>query len=437
MTTPIHDFLKSYSEFGFERCHMPGHKGIRHSDLNAQLPFDITEISGAIAIIEESERNAAELFGAGRTLFSCSGSTLAIFAMCSFCADKRVTAFRGAHRSLTDAAILLGFDIDWVYDIDSLEKFLTSKTKQAMSSSAVFATSIDYYGNTADIAAIAQICKSAGLPLLVDNAHGAYLVFTDSHPIRLGAAMSADSAHKTLPALTGAAYLHISKDYFTDKCAELALRAKAGLDLFGTSSPSYLILNSLDLCNKYISGIIGEADKTDLPAFTAVANLKEKLAQTGYSLHKSDSLRITLNANAYGYSGRAFTEELRSRGIVCEMYDSEYVILLFSAITKKENTQRVLEAMRNIPKKSAIAGLDSLSKSIMPKIKQIISPREAYFSPKRTVSVHEAVGRVCAGVHVTIPPCAPPVIPGEAVSDEIALLLERSGIHEIDVVTGS
>jgi arginine/lysine/ornithine decarboxylase len=411
--TPIHDFLTSYASKGFERCHMPGHKSINNLQLtiNNYLSHDITEISQeAIEIIKESERNAAELFGAKRTLFSCSGSTLAIYAMLSPFANKRVAVTSRFHRSFIDAAILLDFEI---------QPEITDATD------AVFVTNIDYYGNMADIKSTAdfinrKVTAEGGKPsLLVDNAHGAYLVFTEHHPIKLGAAMCADSAHKTLPALTGAAYLHISKSCYVRQ-------ANDAMCLFGTSSPSYLILESLDLCNRHIS----EERKCAELAFEAVADLKKSLCESGYSLHNSDLLRVTVDVNAYGYKGEAFAGELKNHGVICEMFDPQYVILMFSTVTTSLNTSRVLEAMRSIGKKPSITteAIENMKTSF------VMSPRKAYFSNKRTVPVMEAVGEVCAGVHVTTPPCVPVVVPGEVVTREIAELLMKFGTNNILIV---
>jgi arginine/lysine/ornithine decarboxylase len=405
MTTPVHDFLRDYVQASLERAHMPGHKS----------GLDITEIDGAVDIIKESERNAAELFGAERTLFSCSGSTLAIFAMLSPFAGKRITAVRGCHRSLTDAAILLDISLDW----RTAETVLTP----ASDSAAVFVTSIDYYGN--EFRLHPDAVSALGVPLLVDNAHGAYLVFTDRHPIRLGAAVCADSAHKTLPALTGAAYLHLNSE-FGVRNREFA----EAMSLFGTSSPSYLILDSLDLCNRHIAL---EKERAH-GAFAAVARLKSDLLNAGYSV-SGDMLRVTIDTNARGYTGADFAGELRGRGVICEMHEPQFAVLLFSTITEPANTRRVFAAMRDIPKRSAIAPVINPEFRIPNSELTPLTPRSAYFAKKHLLPVSQAIGEIAAGVHVTIPPCAPLIIPGEVLTAEIAESLLRRGIEKIYVVS--
>jgi len=384
METPFHDFLSGYAETNPERCHTPGHKGL----LN---PLDITEIDGIEEPIKKSEKNAAELFGSAYSLYSCSGSTLAVFAMLASFAGRRVTALRRVHRSLIDAAILLGIDIDWVFDGENLSEKITART------AAVFITSIDYYGRFTPV-------PKVSVPVLADNAHGAYLAFTDLHPIKNGAAMSADSAHKTLPALTGAAYLHISNSPSDYAYYE---NAKAAMALLGTSSPSYLILDSLDLCNRHLA----EEKKTARSAFDAVSELKKKLGESGFILTESDFLRVTIDTNAYGYKGADFSRELIKRGITPEMSDEQYAVLLFSTITESKNTERVYGALREIPRKTPII----IEKKPVIKPQTAMPPREAYFSPKKSVKLSEAAGLICAETRVVTPPGIPLIMPGEII----------------------
>ena len=263
MNTPIADFVKKYSESGFSRFHMPGHKG--ESFLGCEK-YDITEINGADVlscangIIYESEKNASSLFKTAHTFYSTGGSTAAICAMLALSSGKKILAARNVHKSFINACALLDYEVDWLMPKEfsgvlscevSSSEVETKIVSSAQKPSAVYLTSPDYLGNVQDIAGISEICKKHGIPLMVDNAHGAYLGFLEKsqHPIHLGATVCCDSAHKTLPVLTGGAYLHISKDA-PDEYLNIA---REKLSLFSSTSPSYLILQSLDLCNAYLS----------------------------------------------------------------------------------------------------------------------------------------------------------------------------------------
>ena len=226
--TPICDFVKRYAQSDSMRLHMPGHKGKPFIGCES---LDITEIEGADVlyhaegIIRESEDNASRLFGTAKTFYSAEGSSLCIRAMVylaklyagSVGKPPRIIAARNAHKTFITAAALMDMDVKWLYSLDSsvlscridfaeLERMLAS-----LSPAAVYITSPDYLGNIADIKAIAGLCHKYKSILMVDNAHGAYLKFlnTPAHPIDSGADIVCDSAHKTLPALTGGAYLHI------------------------------------------------------------------------------------------------------------------------------------------------------------------------------------------------------------------------------------
>ena len=425
MKTPIHSFLQNYTKNNTIRCHMPGGKGKNN-------PFDITEIEGAdnlyeaSGIILESEEIAASLFGAGSTLYSCGGSTLAIQGMLSVirqtCTKNTIIAGRYSHKSLINTAIMLDFDIKWAYpkeylgaDIspDEIERLIDEKT------AAVFINSIDYYGGKADISAICEVCKKHSVPLLVDNAHGAYLVFTDNHPIKLGADMTADSAHKTLPSLTGGAYLHLR-----DK--NLRNAAENAMAMFGSSSPSYVIMDSLDTCNRFISEQKNEA----LRLIHDISVFKLWLSDIGYTLKESDAVRVTIDTAKYGYTGCEFAGLLRSKGAECEMCDDRYVVLLFSVTQNKTDFMRLYSIMRNIPKKEPV----SVQPHIILHPKRMRAPRKAYFSPFETIRTEDSLSRICRGVHTSCPPCVPIVMPGEKIDKGCIAELLRYGIKEIEVI---
>ena len=225
MNTPICDFVRRYAESKTLRLHMPGHKG--KGPLGIEQ-LDITEISGADSlyeasgIIAESEANASALFGCP-TFYSTEGSSQCIRAMLHLATcgrNRRIAAARNVHKTFLSAAALLDLQVDWLYP-DSEGSYLacpiTAETLENYFATceeipaAVYVTSPDYLGNLLYIDALAAVCHRYGSLLLVDNAHGAYLKFLpDSrHPMDLGADLCCDSAHKTLPVLTGGAYLHI------------------------------------------------------------------------------------------------------------------------------------------------------------------------------------------------------------------------------------
>lgn len=427
ISTPIHDFLCGYAEEDPVRCHMPGGKS---------NPFDITEIDGADSlfesngIIKQSEDTAAELYGAGKTLFSCGGSTLSIQTMLGIAKSaepqkNRVIASRYCHKSLISAAVLLGLDIDWIMPDSYLSCQVTPgavKEKICSDTLCVFVQSIDYYGGECDIKGISAVCGENGVPLLTDNAHGAYKVFTGNHPIALGADMTADSAHKTLPCITGGAYLHIGKnapkEYFSS--------AKETMSLFGSSSPSYLILDSLDLCNLHIYGEKERAEEI----FDRVRQLKDALTKQGFTLGKSDLLRITIDACAYGYSGDELCGLFREKGIVCEYSDGKYLVMLFSTGQRTEDFQRVLEAAKQIPRKKEKSA-PSFS-GILPPCE--LSAREAVFSPFEELETEEAENRICAGIHCPCPPCVPLIMPGERYTAEGIKMLLAYGVKRVRAV---
>lgn len=425
--TPIHDFLTEYAQSDTIRLHMPGGKG-------ADFPLDITEINGAdvlyecSGIIRESERNTAKLYGAAETCYSCGGSTLAIQAMlyaaCQRSGKRKIAAGRYSHKSLINTAILLGLDVNWIYPEEFLGCGLSPEAiGKAIDSdtAAVFVNSVDYLGGECDIEAAARVCRNRGVPLLTDNAHGAYKVFTGGHPIALGADMCADSAHKTLPALTGAAYLHLADSSYL-------AGAKAGMAMFGSSSPSYLILDSLDLCARYI------AEQRDDALRTAerVQKLKARLTADGITLRQSDDMRITLDALSLGYTGYEAGQFLRLHGAEPEMCDERYTVMLFSTVQPERDFAVVYDILRKIPRKAPLTCENE--PLLMPE--KVLTPREAFFSPKITVPSEPAYseGRICAGVFSPCPPCVPIVMPGERISADAARALVRYGVTDIDVV---
>ncbi len=443
MKAPILDFIRRYAESDTLRLHMPGHKG---QSLLGMESWDITEIDGADdlfhpeGIILESEENASCLFGC-RTLYSTEGASLSIRAMLYLAhqharhqgKSPKILAGRNAHRSFLSAAVLLDLDVVWLSPAKS-ESYLScapaAEEIEAILSrpdapTAVYLTSPDYLGGCADISAIADVCHRHGALLLVDNAHGAYLKFlpTSAHPMDMGADMVCDSAHKTLPALTGAAYLHLA-----DTIPEaIANQAKPAMALFGTTSPSYLILASLDAVNGYLADGYREklADTVE-----EIRCLRDTLTAQGYSLFGDEPLKLTVHTKPYGYEGVDFADALRARGVECEFADRDFAVMMLTPETGIDGIARLREALLSIPRRTAIT--ERPPEMGLPA--RIMSIREAAMAAKETIPAKDSLGRILSDVSVSCPPAVPIVVSGERIDADAIRCFDYYGITTCTVV---
>ena len=437
MKTPIVDFVRQYADRQALRLHMPGHKGLVHL---GPEPYDITEIEGADSlydaegIIGRSEENASRHFGC-KTLYSTEGSSQCIRAMVYLAMlhgkqrGKRpvIAAGRNAHKTFLSAAALMDVDVIWLTS-ENGGSYLSCKpglrqVEQVLreeAPAAVYVTSPDYLGQLCDIAALAELCHRYDALLLVDNAHGAYLRFLPEslHPMDLGADLSCDSAHKTFPVLTGGAYLHV-RDTF-------AAYAKNAMALFGSTSPSYVIMQSLDLANAYLCEY-GEKLAAFLPK---LRQMKQRLADHGYELREEEPLKLTLHAAAYGYEGRTYAAMLRERNIVCEFADFEYVVMMLTPEIGVEGLQRLEETMLSVEKRPEIL----FSPPEFRLQEKAMSIRQASMSPCEAIPVEQSVGRVLAAASVSCPPAVPIVVCGEIIDEAAVECFRYYGIKTVTVV---
>ncbi len=440
MTTPICDFVEKYIQKNTARMHMPGHKGKRILGFE---PFDITEITGADSlyeasgIIAESEKNASSLFGCP-TFYSAGGSSLCIRAMLYllklFNEDIKILAGRNAHKAFITAAAMTDIDVEWLYpNID--DSYLSGKISPDTVANAinqnkgkplaVYITSPDYLGNIADIKAIADICRKNGVLLCVDNAHGAYLKFLPEslHPMDLGADICCDSAHKTLPVITGGAYLHISNNapkMFKEN-------AKNALAMFGSTSPSYLILQSLDKANLYMSNDY----KTRLNNFLReLKSVKSQIKALGFDLTGDEDTKLVFKTKSFGYYGYEFCEILEQNDIFCEFSDRDHLVLMLTTETSTYDLKHLTYVLERIPKKTPIH-------EIPPKVingKKIISLRNACFSKSVYLPTKECNGRILAEFNISCPPAVPILVCGEQINQNAIECFEYYGIDKCKVV---
>ena len=467
MTTPIVDFVRRYAQSGTSRLHMPGHKG---QSLLGFEPWDITEIKGADelygagGIIAQSEANATRLFGTVHTYYSTEGSSQCVRAMLCLAlqaapaAGQRpvLLAARNAHKALLYAAALLDFDIQWLWPAPQdagalcscpvsaakLTGVLQGLAQQGKRPFGVYITSPDYLGGVQDIAALAEVCKDFDVPLLVDNAHGAYLRFLPQggqHPIALGAAMCCDSGHKTLPVVTGGAYLHLGKNAPVQD--EAAVRN--ALALFGSTSPSYLILQSLDKCNQILSE--GYPLRL-LQCCGHLTRLRRELNEAAAAKHcpgplalESEPLKVTLDAAVLGLSGTELAEKLRAAKIECEYADPRYLVLMFTPDNPPQDFERLSAAVLRIAEE--LAGPVTLPEETAGEFAALerglhrrCTIRQAVFAPQEQLPAEQAVGRICAMPTVSCPPAIPIVVSGEQITPAAAAWMKRYHVEEVSVI---
>ena len=438
MQTPIFDFLRRYSENKTVRFHMPGHKGKVHLGMEN---WDITEVNGADSlyeadgIIARSEANATALFGSQATFYSTEGSSQCIRAMLHLLLSNRgeraplILAARNAHKAFIYAAALLDFEIRWLWPEESHSICACPISPQALESAlkdlteapaAVYITSPDYLGNVADIKALAEVCHRYGTRLAVDNAHGAYLHFLAEpmHPLDLGADICCDSAHKTLPVLTGGAYLHIGR-----KLPEsFVKKAKSALALFGSTSPSYLTMASLDNCNCYLAQGYSER----LNAFVSdMSRLKQRLKEQGWQIEESDPLRLCLRLK----DARRLYKQLHEKGIEAEYADNDYLVFMLTP----ENDERELELLLHSLTATEHENTE-LAALKLPRGRVLMTVCEAIMADSEIIPVEASLGRICASPMVSCPPAVPIVISGEMIWHDAIEVLNYYGIDKIEVV---
>lgn len=434
MPTPLYDALKAYAESSPDRYHMPGHKGkfLPVPELMGLAPLDVTELPrtgnlyAAGAPFDEAQRLWAEVFGFEFCQFLTGGSTMGIHTGLALCAGpgSKVLIDRGCHRAVFHALALLDLEPVWLerpwlggenlagpVALEDVEKALDRDPEIK----TVCITSPTYLGVLSNIGAISRMVHARGGTLFVDGAHGAHLPFLGLSPF-WGADCVVTSAHKTLPAMGQSALL------FTNGFAPGRVRQMASV--FGTSSPSYPMMASLDTCRDWM-----EKWGTQKYERTAVrtAELRRRFPSLQPEYGRSlDPTRLVLKVK----NGPDFAQALRERGVCPEMEDGGHVVLICTAQDSGEDflrLERVLEELRG-----QMGDCPPIPSPPLPP--KILSPRQALFAPSETRTLQNCEGETAASQIAPYPPGVPVVAPGEQITKKELAYLREIGYNMLSEV---
>jgi arginine/lysine/ornithine decarboxylase len=440
VNAPIYNALVTHNKKLMSSFHTPGHKGVFFKSFDNLFNLDLTELNdtddlySARGCIDKAQKLASDYFGAQKTLFSTSGNTLCIQAMLKIATEgqAKIICARNIHKSALGAIVLLGLDVVWVfpkYDAGPglFGRISPEDIKKAIiknpDSKAVYITSPDYYGLICDVEKISHYCKSKNISLLVDNAHGTHLAcFEPSlHPIALGADICSDSAHKTLPVLTSGAFLNINNKSYLDNATE-------SMALFGSTSPSFPILASLDLCRNWMKNEGNVAFSILKKRVDRIKNLAEKI---GIILPRGqiDPIRISLGVGSIGFSPNECAEIFRKFGVESEFASDFYLTLIPSPLNTHKDFERLESAILSLKRKKSI---NYNFESFAPEKK--LFPREAFFAKNKRVCIQDSVGKISARGVCPCPPGFLFVAPGEKITHELAFYLKKLGVIDLLVV---
>lgn len=440
------DYLPEHAGSKPVSFHMPGHKGAEFFEkmgygklLRNVVDMDITEIPGADnlfqhedVILEVMEKYKA-LYGSRKTYLLVNGSSVGLLASILTSAKRgsRVLIARNSHKSIYNAVNLGGLIAEYIYPEIVKEDGITgeitpSEVERALrenpGAACVVIPSPNYYGICSDISSISKICHEHGAALIVDQAHGAHLKFTEEqglgYPVSAeagGADMVINSTHKTLATLTQTAILNVMTDRVDLPTLEDYLQ------ILESSSPSYLLMLSLDI-NAQI--LMEEKGREAIRQWDmAVNGFYERCNEVpGLKVLRHpylDRTKINLDMSAAGLNGSELEEELNKRNIWPELVTGNIVMCMTGIGTTEDHIEKLIEALKDIALNSASEG-KAHEREQGPTVKTMFK-LERRAIPERYCSrpVSECVGMVSAGLIVPYPPGIPLACPGEVLTEEL------------------
>ncbi|SEK76521.1 Arginine/lysine/ornithine decarboxylase [Pseudobutyrivibrio ruminis] len=437
----LEKILEDYSKSNMYPFHMPGHKRM----LEGPYKIDMTEVDGVDdlhdpeAVIAEEQERLAKIYGADKSFILVGGSTVgnlaAIYSSCS--ENDLILIQRNSHKSVYNGAILrhlkVGYinskaDENGIYRAATLEEIKSAVEKYG-NPKAILLTSPTYEGYHCKLEDISKYCHAKGIILIVDQAHGAHLGFNDE--FKESAVGKADitiqSLHKTLPALTQTAVIHVDGDRVDSR------KIAAALDIFETSSPSYVLMNSISHC----MAILEQSEDMfrdyvdNLQDFYKISGQLKHLKMVVESNEIKDPGKLVIITKHTNISGVELARILRDKyEIETELSSFSYLLAMTSIMDSREGFERLKKALLEIDE-----GLDDGNIDV-PMVwidsEKIMEPWEAKKGEGRQVNLSKATGLVCQDEICLYPPGAPIVVPGEVISEKAIKLIRQAkenGIH--------
>ncbi len=454
----LYDKLKNYSQDGVYPFHMPGHK--RNLD-SSVLPYDIdlTEIydfdnlHGACGCIKKVADKAAKLYGADFAYLLVNGATGGVLSAIRAMTDYggKIIIARNCHKSVYNACELCGLDVQYIlpkinteYGVfssvtpEQVERALTCNPDAGL----VVITSPTYEGVTSDIGAIADICHKHGARLFVDEAHGAHFVFSCRFPceaVNCGADAAVVSLHKTLPSLTQTALLLTNQE-------RLALKLEENLSFFETSSPSYVLMSSIEKCLEY-------AEKKEVfnfylelldefynkcSSFKALKLLYNDFKELKTDFFDLDISKIVVSTADVKLNGAELAQILREKyKIEVEMAYTDYIIAMTSVCDNRFGFDRLYSALSEIDKSVKIKSSPGKHRAYMALPKKAFKACQKHMYSNEFVDIKSAENRTSAEYLWAYPPGIPIIVPGEIIDNGTISAIDKLIQNGVDVYSAN
>ena len=476
MKRNLFEELKTYGESDFYPFHMPGHK--RNPDsgfLPEMYKIDITEIDGfdnlhhAEGIIKNAQEKAASLYHSKETFYLINGSTVGILtsiAALSYRGKKLIMA-RNCHKAVYHGAFLNQLETEYIYP-KMIEEFGISDgiTAQQVEDkiqeiilregisdeqagkliAGIVVTSPTYDGILSDVNSIVKIAHNYGIPVIVDQAHGAHFGFHSAFPenaVSDGADLVIHSTHKTLPAPTQTALLHYNSLLVSLETVKKYLR------IYQSSSPSYVLMAGIDSCMDFVKRegqerleqlLISRKELSERSKELKKIKIYPSMLERGINGHDISKIffqgteepgRLLISVRGSGFTGQQLYDVLRETyHLQMEMCASDYVIAILSMMDRKEGFDRLWKALSETDK--LLTNTEKNTKEEKTQFPEychfqpdaVLKISDAYMAEEESVPLREAKGRIVSEFVNLYPPGIPLLVPGEKIDDKMIPMIE-------------